>query len=220
MSVSQGSVMVAVPTDYSSRYAWFGQTLSQMKLPPGSRIEYGYGHRIGSVRQLLAETFLSGDCEYLFFVDDDQVLQPDTVMQLVNDDVPVVSALILQRSKPFLPTAYVANGETLSPLDLTSVSEDALVRCDGLGTGAVLIRRDVFALLEPPFFKYTEDLSEDLYFSNQCRDKEIPMYVDMGCRVGHLIPAAIVPARGAGQWFAGIQLNDGTSTAINLNHGG
>jgi hypothetical protein len=44
------------------------------------------------------------------------------------------------------------------------------------------------------------------------------MFVDTGCHMGHLIPAAVMPAWFGDRWGVGIQLADGTSTAIELNH--
>ena len=65
---------------------------------------------------------------------------------------------------------------------------------------------------------YSEEFGEDLYFSKRCFEAEIPMFVDTGCRMGHLLPAAVIPAWLGSRWGVGIQLADGTSTAIEMQH--
>lgn len=213
------ATMVAIPRDYSGRYSWFDASINDLDLPEGSSIKTFYGHRIGSVRNELVEAFLQGDWQYLFFVDDDEVIPADAVRRLLGHRCLVVSGLCLQRSKPFLPTAYVTmtNGK-YQPLDLQSIGGDRLVPCAGLGTGALLVHRDVFLKIDPPWFKYSEELGEDLYFSRLCAKAGIAMYLDTGCRVGHIIPAAIVPAMHEGRWLMGLQLAEGTTTAIELEH--
>jgi len=64
---------------------------------PGSR-----GHRRGSyslkalahLRNLLLQTFLISDCDYLLSVDSDILMPPSSLRQLLADDLHIVSALV------------------------------------------------------------------------------------------------------------------------------
>jgi hypothetical protein len=213
--------MIGVISDHAARYTWFSQCLSRLGYDTDVvRIEWRVGANRGESRNSLVRACLERQtCDWLFFVDDDQVFQDDALHRLLDRDQPVVSALIMQRGAPFLPTAYATFQECeFQPLDLRSVGNHTLVRVAGVGSGGLLVRREVFEKLEDPWFVYTENFGEDLYFSQKCFEAEIPMFVDTGCHMGHLIPAAVMPAWFGDRWGVGIQLADGTSTAIELNH--
>lgn len=218
--------MIGVISDHAARYTWFNQCLTALLSETSIRtrgivyLEWRVGANRGVSRDSLARECLDQQCDWLFMIDDDQVCQPETIMNLLAADHPVVSALILQRGTPFLPTAYAAHQDgKFSPLDLRSV-QPGLVAVAGVGTGALLVKADVFKQLDDgrPWFLYSEDYGEDLYFSNRCKEAGIQMLVDTNCPVGHLIPAAVLPAWLGNRWGVGIQLADGTSTSMEMKH--
>lgn len=213
--------MIGVISDHAARYTWFSQCLVDLTYEEDTTVEWRVGANRGASRDALARACLDQGCEWLFMVDDDQVFGPETLIQLLRWNEPIVSALIFQRASPFLPTAYATHIDgKFSPLDLGATKEQGLVRCAGVGTGALLVRAPVLQQLDDgtPWFRYTEDYGEDLYFSNRCEQAGIPMFVDPACRVGHLMPAAVLPAWFGDRWGVGIQLADGTSTAIERPH--
>jgi len=213
--------MIGVISDHAARYTWFSQSLHAVAEQHDATVEWRIGANRGTNRDALARACLDQDCDWLFFVDDDQAFPADTIAKLLRHHLPVVSALIVQRAKPFLPTVYATQHHNeFQPLDLASVGSQSLVRCAGVGSGGLLVRSDVFRQLDDgrPWFLYTEAYGEDLYFSDRCHEAGIEMFVDTDCRVGHIIPAAVFPTWVEGRWVLGIQLADGTGTAIELNH--
>jgi hypothetical protein len=163
--------MIGVISDHAARYTWFSQCLSRLGYDTDVvRIEWRVGANRGESRNSLVRACLERQtCDWLFFVDDDQVFQDDALHRLLDRDQPVVSALIMQRGAPFLPTAYATFQECeFQPLDLRSVGNHTLVRVAGVGSGGLLVRREVFEKLEDPWFVYTENFGEDLYFSQKC----------------------------------------------------
>jgi len=215
------SGMIGIISDHSARYTWFQQSLEGLIRPEGTVTEWRVGSNRGVCREQLARACVDRDCDWLFFVDDDQVFQPDALCRMLAWEQPVVSALILQRGAPFLPTIYkTKQDDRFYPLDLQSVGDNQLVTCAGVGTGGLLIRGDVLRKLDDgrPWFVYDEKFGEDLYFSNRCNEAGIQMLVDTGCRMGHLIPAVVVASWFGDRWGVGIQLADGTATAIEMQH--
>lgn len=214
--------IIGVISDHAARYAWFSQCRDALDKPDGTVTEWRVGSNRGVCREQLARACLDQGKDWLFFIDDDQVFQPNALTRLLSHNEPVVSALILQRGAPFLPTVFASknNEGRFYHLDLQSVGQDELVACIGIGTGGLLIRADVLRLLDDgrPWFVYSEEVGEDLYFSNRCREAGIQLLVDTGCRMGHLIPAAVIPAWLGDRWGVGIQLADGTTTAIEMQH--
>ena len=62
-----------------------------------------------------------------------------------------------------------------------------------MGTGCVLIQREVFAKLNPPFFEYgrhkeywNKYRGEDTYFFNKCKEAGFSLFVDTGAQCGHI----------------------------------
>jgi len=143
-----------------------------------------------------------------------------SILHLLALEQPVVSALILQRAAPFLPTAYAERDEdgNYLTLDLKSVGHNNLVQVAATGTGGLLVRAEIFQELGPPWFVYSEDFGEDMYFANRLAEAGIPMLLDTGCRMGHLAPAGIFPFWGPAGWQAEFKYSDGTTIPIALEH--
>ena len=63
---------------------------------------------------------------------------------------------------------------------------DALLECDAVGFGCVMIRRDVFEKMAEPRFERDEDgTGEDFLFCLKAKEAGFPIYADLGCIVGH-----------------------------------
>ena len=161
--------LVGVIADYAGRYHWFSQCLADLVKPEDTKIEWRFGASRGASRNALAQACLDQEREWLFFVDDDQAFPTGTLTRLLSHGHPVVSALIVQRAAPFLPTAYAGRDENglYQTLDLRSVGHNNLVKVAATGTGGLLVRAEVFAELEPPWFVYSEAWGEDMFFANR-----------------------------------------------------
>lgn len=208
--------MIGVIADHAARYTWFSQSLEALDKPDGTVTEWRVGANRGASRNSLAQACLDQDCEWILFLDDDEAFPPNVLTRLLSHHQPVVSALIVQRGQPFLPTAYATFSfeGTFHPLDLSSV-EPGLVQCAGVGTGGLLIRSDVLRQLDgEPWFVYSEQFGEDLYFSHRCAKAGIRVLVDTDCRIGHIVPAAVFATFDGFGWETGIQLADGTRTLL------
>jgi hypothetical protein len=212
--------MIGVISDYAGRYSWFSQSLADLVKPPGTKIEWRMGANRGAMRNALAQACLDQGADWIFYVDDDQCFQTGVLIRLLSHQQPVVSALIVQRAAPFLPTAYAerdADGKYLT-LDLSSVGHNNLVRVAATGTGGLLVRADVLRQLGSPWFVYSEDFGEDLFFANRLAEAGVPMLVDTGCPMGHVAPAAVFPKWDGGKWVAEFKYADGTTVVTPMDH--
>ena len=214
------SVMIGVVSDHAARYSWFNQCLADMDKPAeGHVFGWRFGGSHSSQRNMLVEDCLAQGCDWLFFIDDDHAFPKDTLTRLLSHQKPIVSALVLQRGAPFLPAAYAEEDDgRFYHLDLTSCGPDNLVQVRALGTGALLVHMSMLAQFPNPWFKYSDDLGEDLYFSNLLWNAGIPMLVDTGCRVGHIAPAAVFPAWTGNHWISVFRYADGTAVFRPLDH--
>ena len=141
--------MIGVIGDHAARYTWFSQCLALLDKPDNHIIRWRVGGNQALGRNLLVEDCLKEKCDWLWFIDDDHAFATNTLTQLLSHEQPVVSALVLQRGAPFLPTAYASkNGGEFHNLDLSGVRYGNLVEVRACGTGALLVHTDVFKQLE------------------------------------------------------------------------
>lgn len=147
---------------------------------------------------------------FIFFMDSDSVPQADIVYRLLQHDVPVASGWYSSRGSA-LPVILKIVGKNL-PKNMGEVLKDpekfpkwqamrysefltlkkdkkGLVKVDGCGAGALLIRYDVLSHLDKPYF-YEDHLrphsfGEDLWFGLNCKIHGIDIKIDTSAFVGH-----------------------------------
>jgi len=67
-----------------------------------------------------------------------------------------------------------------------------LYRVDAIGFGCVLIRVSVFKKIEKPWFDWTVESGEDIYFCVQAKKHNIEIWADTNAVVGHLAEPVVV----------------------------
>ncbi len=119
------------------------------------------------------------EADYLFFVDSDMMIPPDTIVRLLEHGKPVVGASYCQRRLPFRMTHTELDGGrgTFSDTD-AGIREVARIP-----TGCMLIDMAVFNGMEPPYFKwgYPGDgrvVSEDNTFCDRVREAGHSVWLD------------------------------------------
>lgn len=201
---------IGVIADSTARYTMFTQALVSMQHPVNTVVDFRVGADRGRSRNQLVEASLERGSEWMLFLDDDHTFPPTLLNGLLARNEPVVASVYLQRTDPFLPIAYTSKDEggAYWPLDLASCGKDALVPVVGAGTGGMLIRSEVFRLLDPPWFVHTTEQSEDLYFCDRCVDAGVPLFVDLSSRLGHVAAMNVYPEWEDGYGFvAGISVS-------------
>ena len=165
---------------------------------------------IPRARNYCADTFLESGAEHLLFVDSDIGFKPEDAIELLvlqaqNPQFEVIGAAYKKKA---LDAGYTFNNE--KPFDAGSTVP---VEVRGIGTGFMMIRREVFVQLAEAFpqFKYTTDddrppfdgkeimqfftgeidpvsrryLTEDYWFSRRCEDIGIRTWLCPWMRLQH-----------------------------------
>ena len=150
--------------------------------------------RTDKARNDIAKKFMGDkECTHLLFLDSDQVFPPDTVDQLLAHKKLVVGCLYFHRGWPYKPHMYRWVPESLTETgdpvarSIEDFEFGELVECDALGTGGMMIAREVFEQIPYPWFEYggTEE-SEDITFCRKLTARGIKCYCDTACESGHL----------------------------------
>jgi glycosyltransferase involved in cell wall biosynthesis len=199
---------VGIIADSLARYTNFYYSLENMRRPVNTSVIFRVGADRGRSRNRIVEAALENGSEWVLFLDDDVTFSPDLLLTLLSREQPVVASLYLQRTDPFLPIAFAEKDENGDywPLDLGSCPQNGLVSVRAAGTGGMLIRSEVFRQIHAPWFVHTTKQSEDIYFCDRLAEADIPLFVDMDARLGHMGAFAIFPDWADG-WAAGISVS-------------
>lgn len=111
--------------------------------------------RTDLARNRFAMRLLESNYTHLLMLDLDHVHPADIVQRLarfpmMNPEIQIVGGLNFRRSQPYEPCAFIRNED--GSLGAPAEWEPGLMEVDYLGTGSMLIAREVFEAIEPPWF--------------------------------------------------------------------
>ena len=149
---------------------------------------------IDRARNVLAKRALADGCDYLMFIDADMILPPNTIDELIDMNLPIVSALYFTKGKPYLPVARIKKNEDDEDHKFLEDFEfNEIIKVAGTGFGCILIKAEVFQKIEYPYFKFEwkelngklQQVAEDLYFCDKARKAGYETYLNTGIVCGH-----------------------------------
>lgn len=169
VSLDNIKVMIAIPggrnPDWETVASLLGTTtrLTQMGIPWKPAIVRG-GAIITKVRDELVEEFLKGDCNRLFWIDDDMKWNPDDFFRFLalSTKVDCVAASYVARKDP--PTYFV---KTIPTAEDKPLSELGLFEVEGVGLGFCCMTREVVhqvARTKPTCFDQVRNCRRQLVF--------------------------------------------------------
>lgn len=132
------------------------------------------------------------NCDYIFFIDSDVLVEQGQLEKLLSNDKDIVSGIYYQKRPPYyqLPRKKVTENLYV-PLELEG---NELIEIDGTGMGCVLIKMNVFEKIHHPWFEFKyykiderwDQLSEDLYFCQKLQSTGIKIYCDPTIQCSHI----------------------------------
>ena len=147
-------------------------------------------------RELICLHALKNGFDYVFMTDDDMLFPRDTVFRLLAHRKDIVGALAFTRKPPHTPVMYLCHRQ-YDPILCQEVPKfrpvfhypkNALVRCDAIGFGAVLIHTRVLKKVPQQWFakNSARDTGEDILFCLSCARYGFDTYMDTSTRSVHL----------------------------------
>jgi hypothetical protein len=168
--------------------------------PVGAVQYYNGDSLIPRGRNKIAKMFMDSKYKYLMFIDSDIIFAREYITRLRSYDKPIVGGAYLKKTLPYVPVLNAMIGE-----------EDNLAIMREIGTGFMMIRRDVFAGIQAmqPEHGYRADddepqggypyhdwfrvgvkdgryLSEDYYFCQSAGELGYKSYLDRSILVKHI----------------------------------
>lgn len=174
---------------------------------------------IDDARNLLAETFLKGSSEWIFWMDSDMTFPEDTLVKLFKvaeeKNAKLVTGVYYQRKGMNYPVLW-SRGEDLeesgtktglnNPRALTNKYVGTFIFPDlnkkepftahAAGFGCVLVHRSIFEVMARPWFKFLKgECSEDFYFFVNAHELGYDLWVEPTIDLGHIADAPVITKR-------------------------
>lgn len=190
-------ILIGLSTGENIRRADFLPYLIGMNKSDGTAMSICTGQSPAKSRNILARQALDNGFTHIFFVDDDMVLQPDTLLKLEKHDVDIVTGLYLLRGFPHYPAIFDEAFESGACKFAFLQKQEGLIEVVNAGLGCVLISVEVFKRLEEPWVRLGEiekdGWCDDVGFFNRCRQAGFRLYCDTSATVGHMSGVTIWP---------------------------
>ncbi len=182
------SVLIGVPNTGSFPWQFVGSALSLQK-PENTEWQFIARALVYVAREQIAQYAIDKNFDYVFFLDSDMVIAPDTLLKLFEHDKDIVSGIAFKRSPPYQPCFYEKcnlNNNVPQLEFFTDWESDAILEAEGVGMACVLIKTDVFKNISKPWFAPEFNIGEDLSFCLKAREAGYKIHVDTSINAGHV----------------------------------
>lgn len=189
-SSTDSKVMIAIPTDGLIHHKVLGtlcNILLNKKIEVTTYISQMRG--IGEHRNVIVKDFLKTDFDYLLMIDADNP-PPENVLDLVELDLPVIglpTPINMSYRQGIPEFCWNVFGEDDLPRKFNG---SGLEEVPMVGSGVMLIRRDVLEKIEHPFttVRNEDDLrvvGTDTAFCKKCKDNGFKIYTHWDYQCSH-----------------------------------
>ena len=182
--------MWGVPMDevmYSKFFTVFMQNSNVMPWDGFATTESTY---LPDARNQIHKAFVeNSDLPYLFMIDSDVMIPPNAAERLLAHKLPVVAVYYCNKqvksSKHPIVYDFVSESEGAYNWRHRKEPGTGLEKVDGVGTGCILMRREVAVKLGSTPYNM-EKGTEDLVLCKKLMDFQIPLHVDWSINCAHL----------------------------------
>ncbi|MBI1909672.1 MAG: hypothetical protein HYS22_05840 [Deltaproteobacteria bacterium] len=189
-------IVIGIPLATPLIYWQVVSAVLELKRPLQSELMVFQGALVDRARNYLIRKMLEHPigATHLFFLDADILPAPDTLTKLLKVNQPIVSGLYRKRTIPHELMAFSKdkNGN-YQPVLLEKKKKPLTV--DVVGAGCLLIHREVFEKMKPPWFTSEwqgfGNLSEDFSFCEKARKKGFKIVVETSVRPLHIEPLGV-----------------------------
>lgn len=169
--------------------------LSHLSLskPPGTAIAGVVRSMPDYARNSLVEQALKFGYDYIFFLDDDMVPEPDLLVHLLkimesDSSISVLSPFAYRRLPPYLPCVFrLRQDGKYDPIDSR---DEGIIDVDATTMASTLVRSSVFRSVSFPWFEFKDGgeirFSEDITFCRKVKEAGLRICVDTNRECLHI----------------------------------
>lgn len=174
----------------------------QLSKPPGTAIAATVRSTPDEARNGLAAQALKFGYDYVFFLDDDMVPEPDLLTHLLkvmeaDRSIDILSPFAYRRKPPYWPCVFRKRPDgRYDPVALYSLTTTGLLDVDATTVACTLVRASVFSKFPRPWFRFETrgdvEFAEDVVFCEKAKATGCRIAADAGREVLHLGESALV----------------------------
>ncbi len=204
-------ILIAVPTFETIYPDTFKSIYELDKAGNDVIFEFVRGYDCATARNRIAQISLDINADYVLMIDNDVVVPKDTLKYMLDNAKDVCLGFYAHRDSDNIYRGRTCvckmldeNGKkyfnypleseyTADELSVMRNDGETKVQIHGGGMGCAFINTDVFRKINYPWYdwvNYKDDhrgmLSEDLYFCEECRKRNILIYTDTRVSCGHM----------------------------------
>lgn len=147
---------------------------------------------VDEARNRIAKAAIYSECDYIFFIDSDVIIQEGQLEKLVSWGKDAITGVYYMRMLPYYSLIRKKTADRLyTPIEPYGTD---LIKIDGAGFGCFLVKTSIFDKIEYPWFQfkyYQRDgvwrhIGEDLYFCEQLQNANIDIYCDPTIQCTHI----------------------------------
>lgn len=183
-------ILLAIP---SARYIETECVTSLFEMEKTGDIELfipkSYSVDVG--RNIIAKYAQENEFDYIMWVDSDMILPKNTLVRLLSHDKDIVAGVYSYKvlgNKEIVAKRF--QDETREEYDNLTIKEikesSGLIEVDGFGFGCVLTKVSVFNEIPYPWFIYTQEMGEDIFFCRKAQNEEYKLWLDSDVICGHV----------------------------------
>jgi hypothetical protein len=144
-------------------------------------------------RNVITEQFLKTDCTHILMIDAD-IIPPHNTPSLLDYEKEIIGGLCpIMINGHLMYTLMNFNGIGQGYSPQTEIKRNTLYEVDATGTGCLMVKREVFEQMQPPWFDYELEAggtrvfsSEDYSFCRKAKESGCEIWVHTGYECGHV----------------------------------
>jgi hypothetical protein len=133
-------------------------------------------------------------CSHILFIDSDMTFPQDMVQRLLKHDVDIDATNCARRRMPTGPTAQNYDENGVRTMVYTMPDSTGLEEVGSIGTGIMLIKKEVFQNMSEPWFDMPWQtgkrgyMGEDVFFCKKAQELGFKVYIDhdVSKEIGHI----------------------------------
>ena len=189
------TIAICIPTTGLTHWR-FTADLMSLTLPCSTRVIWQVRTMIDTARNLLVKKALEDvTVSHILMIDDDMTFSQDFLIRLLSHDVDIVGGLAFKRTPDYHPCVYKKQPTN----EYFPVMPNVFQEIDVVGTGGILIKREVFEKLKYPYFEtWYDETNPDLHYSvdfDFCMKAKLAgfkLFVDPEALMGHIGESPII----------------------------